>query len=231
MSLPEQLLRLQQIDLAIHKMQQELDDIAYRLSDNESLLAAESRLASQREQLEDARKKQKALEWEVDDLHEKARRTDSKLYGGGTKNPKELVNLEKEIRSLRSQISNKEDALLGLIDQGEEMEAKARASAEEFGRLNAEWLERQETLGKRKGEVETALVELRENRDRLAKQIDSGAISLYERTSRTRDQAVVKVQRGRCQGCHITVPTSQWQKAKAGNIVQCSSCSRILSVE
>jgi predicted nucleic acid-binding Zn-ribbon protein len=230
MSLPEQLYKLQQIDMELQRKQQELNDVENRLSDDKALLAAESKLTSQKEQLEDAKKKQKSSEWELEDLQVKVKGIDSKLYSGTTKDPKELVNLEKEVKVLKSKISTNEDALLGLMSQVEEIEAKVRTSGEEFERLKREWQERQETLGKRKTEIEAELAKLRENRDGLAQQIDSEALDVYERVRLTRGQAVVKVERGRCQGCHITVSTSQWQKAKAGDLIQCNSCSRILHV-
>lgn len=231
MSLAEQLYKLQQVDLEFQRMQQELKEVEDRLSDDKALVAAESKLVAQKEQLEDARKKQKDSEWELEDLQEKVRRIDSKLYVGTTTNPKELVNLEKEVKSLKSQIRPKEDALLVLMSQVEETEAKVRITAEEIERLKREWEQGQETLGQRKSEVETVLAKLRGDRNRLEQQIDPEAINTYERLRLTSGQAVVKVERGKCQGCHITVPTSQWQKAKAGDLIQCTSCSKILYLE
>ena len=231
MSLAEQLYRLQQVDLELQRKQQELSDVENQLRDDKALVAAESKLASQKEQLEDASKKQKSSEWELEDLQEKVRRIDSKLYSGTTKDSKELVNLEKEVKGLKSQIGPKEDALLGLMSQVEEIEAKMKTTAEELERLKREWKQRQETLGQSKGEVETVLAKLKEDRDRLGQQIDSEVLNTYERLRLTKGQAVVKVERGKCQGCHITVPTSQWQKAKAGDLIQCTSCNKILYLE
>ena len=231
MSLAEQLYKLQQVDLELQRKQQELKEVEDQLGDDKDLVAAESKLASQKEQLEDARKKQKSSEWELEDLQEKVRRIDSKLYSGTTKDSKELVNLEKEVKSLKSQIRPKEDALLGLMSQVEEMEAKVKTAAVEIERLKREWEQMQETLGQRKKEVETVLAKLKGDRNELEQQIDSEAINTYERLRLTRGQAVVKVERGKCQGCHITVPTSQWQKAKAGDLIQCTSCSKILYLE
>ena len=231
MNLAEQLHKLQQVDLELQKKQQDLDEIENRLSDDKALVAAESELASQKAQLEDARKKQKSSEWELKDLQEKVSQIGSKLYSGKTKDPKELVNLEKEVKGLKSQIGPKEDALLGLMSQVEELEAKVKATAEEIERLKKEWEQRQETLRQRKSEVEIVLVKLKEERKGLAQQIDSEVLNTYERLRLTKGQAVVKVERGKCQGCHITVPTSQWQKARAGDLIQCNSCSRILYLE
>jgi predicted nucleic acid-binding Zn-ribbon protein len=231
MSLAEQLYKLQQVDLELQRKQQELSDVENRLSDDKDLVAAESELASQKEQLEDARKKQKSSEWELEDLQEKVKKINSKLYVGTTTNPKELVNLEKEVKGIKSQIKPKEDALLELMSQVEEIEDKVKTTAEETERLKREWEQRQETLGQRKSEIETVLAKLGGDRDRLAQQIDSEALNTYERLRLTRGQAVVKVEKGKCQGCHITVPTSQWQKAKAGDLIQCTSCSKILYLE
>jgi predicted nucleic acid-binding Zn-ribbon protein len=231
MSLAGQLYKLQQADLELQKKQQELSEVENQLSDNKALVAAESRLASQKEQLEDARKKQKSSEWELEDLQEKIRQIDSKLYGGKTKDPKELVNLEKEVKGLKSQTTTKEDTLLGLMGLVEEVETGAETTAGELDRLKKEWEQRQETLRPRIGEIEIALADLKGERRRLAEQIDSEAFNIYERIRLTRGQAVVKVERGRCLGCHITVPTSQWQKAKAGDLIQCNNCSRILYLE
>jgi predicted nucleic acid-binding Zn-ribbon protein len=231
MSLAEQLYKLQQVDLELQRKQQELSEIESRLSDDKALVAAESKLASQKEQLEDARKKQKNAEWELEDLQEKVRQIDSKLYSGKTKDPKELINLEKEVKGLKSQIRPKEDALLGLMSQVEEIEAKVKTTAEELERLKREWEQSQETLGQKESEVETVLAKLRGDRNGLVQQIDPEVLNTYERLRLTRGQAVVKVERGKCQGCHITVPTSQWQKARAGDLIQCNSCSRILYLE
>jgi len=231
MSLAGQLYKLQQLDLELQKKQQELIEVENQLSDDKALVAAESRLASQKEQLEDMRKKQKSSEWELEDLQEKIRRIDSKLYSGKTKDPKELVNFEKEVKGLKSQTTTKEDTLLGLMSQVEEMEARAKTTAAELERLKKEWEQGQETLRPRKNEIEIALAELKVERSRLAEQIDSEAFNIYERIRLTRGQAVVKVERGRCLGCHITVPTSQWQKAKAGELIQCNNCGRILHLE
>jgi predicted nucleic acid-binding Zn-ribbon protein len=231
MSLAEQLYKLQQVDTELQRRQQELKEVEDQLSDDKALVAAESEIAIQKEQLEDTNKKQKDSEWELEDLQEKLRKIDGKLYSGTTKDSKELVNLEKEVKSLKSQIRPKEDALLVLMNQVEEIEAKVRITTEEIERLKREWKQRQETFRKRKSEVETVLNKLRGDRNILEQQIDPEAINTYERLRLTSGQAVVKVERGKCQGCHITVPTSQWQKAKAGDLIQCTSCSKILYLE
>lgn len=222
---------MQQLDLELQRKLQELSEVNHELSNNKDLVIAESKLSSHKEQLEDVSRKQKNSEWELEDLQEKIRQIDSKLYSGTTRDPKELVNLEKEVKSLKSQIKPKEDALLGLMSQMEEIEANVKTTSEEIERLKQEWEQKQETFGRRKSEIETLLAKLKEDRVALAQQLDSEVLNTYERIRLSRGQAVTKVERGECQGCHIAVPTSQWQKIKAGDLIQCNSCSRILYLE
>jgi predicted nucleic acid-binding Zn-ribbon protein len=231
MNLAGQLYKLQQLDLELQRKQQELSEVEHQLTDNKALVVCESKLASHKEQLEEVTRKQKNSEWELEDLQEKVRQIDSKLYSGATRDSKELVNLEKEVKGLKSQIRPKEDALLGWMSQVEETEANLKTTTEEIGLLKREWEQRQETCGQRKSEIEALLARLKGDRSILAQQIDSEALDTYARIRLARGQAVVKVEMGKCQGCHIAVPTSQWQKARAGDLIQCNSCGRILYLE
>ena len=231
MGLAGHLYKLQQLDLELQRRQQELRDLEHQLTDNEALLATESRLASQRTQLEDLRKRQRDSEWELEDLQEKVKQIGTRLYSGTTRNPKELTNLELELKGFRSQVKPKEDALLAFMSQVEEAEVQLATTTEELARLQPEWQERQHRLCQRKCELERALALLAENRNRLVEQTAPEALDLYQRVRVAKGEAVVKVERGKCQGCHITVPTSQWQKTRAGDLIQCNSCGRILYLE
>jgi len=231
MSLVGQLYQLQQLDLELQNKQQELKKVENQLIDDKALAVTESKHASQCEQLGDARRKQKSCEWELEDLQEKVKQIDRKLYDGTTKDAKELVNLGKEVKSLQNQIKTKEDTLLGLMSQVEDLEAKTKTTAEGLEQLKREWQQRQEVFGQKKSELEITLAKLRRDRDELAQQSDREALNTYERLRLTKEEAVVKVEKGRCLGCHVTVPTSQWQKVKAGDLIQCNNCHRIFYME
>jgi hypothetical protein len=231
MSLVGQLHKLQQLDIELQRNQQELNEVANHLSDDKALVATEARIVSQKDHLDGAKKKQKSSEWELEDLQDKVRQINGRLYGGKTKDPKELVNLEKEVKGLKSQIRTKEDALLEFMSQAEEMETGAKTTAGELESLKKEREQRQQTLGPRKNELEIVLADLKRERKRLVEQINSEAFNIYERIRLAMGQAVVKVEKGRCLGCHITVPTSQWQKVRAGDLIQCNNCGRILYLE
>lgn len=231
MNSPAQLYKLQHIDQELHERQQALDEIETQLSDDRVLAEARSALTSLKELLTEMGKRQKEAEWELEDLQEKVNQVDAKLYGGKVKNPKELVNLDLESKELHKVIRQKEDALLELMSEVEDIQAKAEESNKELKGLIREWHHKQQALTRRKSEVEARLASFQQSRQELAAEISPKALALYDEVRTTKEQSVAKVERGRCQGCHINLPTTQWQKAKAGNLVQCDSCGRILYVE
>jgi len=231
MNSPAQLYKLQHIDQELHERQQALDEIKTQLSDDRVLAEARSALASLKERLTEMRKKQKEAEWELEDLQGKVNQVDAKLYGGKVKNPKELVSLDLESKEFRKTVRQKEDALLELMSEVESIQAKAEESDKELKQLSQEWHHKQQALTRRKSEIEARLAGFQQSRQELAAEISPEALALYDEVRTTKERAVAKVERGRCQGCHINLPTTQWQKAKAGNLVQCDSCGRILYVE
>jgi len=231
MSLPGQLYQLQHLDIELQDRRQVIDDVTRQLSENQALLAAESQLASQKQQLAEANKRQKDFEWELEDVREKSNQLKSKLYGGMVKNPKELVNLENESEILKKKTRGKEDELLELMSQIEDLETNAEASTKELQEMRQEWQQKQEILNEKKTRTETELARLSQTRGELAQEISSEVLNLYEQIRLTKGQAIAKVEQGRCQGCYITLPISQWQRARSGELVQCSSCNRILYVE
>ena len=198
---------------------------------NGALVSAESKLSSQKQQLAEITKQQKSAEWDLEDLQSKSDLVNKKLYGGTVKNPKELANLEQELKILKSQSGKKEDVLLGLMSQVEDLQANVNTSAKELEQMKQEWQKESATLNQRKIEIETQLARLDKDYQQLVQQIEPETLALYEQIKLRRGQAIAKVEQGRCQGCHITLPISQGQKAKAGKLVQCNSCTRILYVE
>jgi predicted nucleic acid-binding Zn-ribbon protein len=73
--------------------------------------------------------------------------------------------------------------------------------------------------------------ELEGARKKLAGQLDSRSLRLYERLSKRYDRAVVPVVSHRCVGCSLVVPTSKRKSGadrSTGRVVTCESCGRIL---
>ncbi len=231
MTLPGQMYKLQQLDSELQRQRQYIEDIDRQLSGNKDLSKIEANLGSMKQQLTDMRKTQKEVEWKLTDMTERSRDINNKLYTGVIQSPKELLSLKHEAESLKQRIDTKEEELLEIMGQVEEKETEEKNCSQKFSELTQEWQQRQIDLAQKRDESEKEIARLHKSREEDLKQIEQRALSLYQQIKTIRGQAVVRVQQGQCQGCHMTLPIGQGQKAKAGEIVQCSNCSRILYVE
>ncbi len=231
MSVASRLYQLQETDSHLREKLRFLKDAVARLEHNEELSLAAAELATQQDGLEQARKQQRQLDWEVDDLTAKILAVNGKLYGGSVQNPKELMNLEQDVQGLKRHLKVREEVLLDAMGVAESSEAGVGSLRKQVEELTAAWEHERESLRLQKDNAELEIERLTQSRNLLRSEIGPDATGLYDQLSRAKGAAVVKVELGRCTGCNLTIPTGQWQKARAGEMVGCGSCGRILYVE
>ncbi len=208
-----------------------LKETAARLNHNADLTAAEEELASLASRLEVARKHQRKLEWEVDDLNTKIRGLNDKLYGGSVRNPKELVSLEQDVQSIKRHLAGKEEQLIEAMDVTESIDAEAEVLRQKVATLKAAWEQERPGLQELKDSTEAEVTRLTEAVLTMRDAIGPERAQHYDRLAAAKGMAMVKVEQGRCKGCNLTVPAGLWQRARVGDMVECGSCGRLLYVE
>lgn len=228
MTLAKTLYDLQQIDLNIQKEQETLDDINRQIGESEALNQARSELMAEKKHLAETEKQQRELEYEIDELRGSIKKLNDKLYGGKEKNPKELVSLEKELEIFKAKLRQKEDDLLDLMAEMESVQDKIKINNERLGNLEEEWRQEQKELTQRRAKVKSRLSDLNRTRKTAATDVTKQTLELYEVIRLRKGQAVVKIEQGRCQGCRLNLAVNELQRARAGDLIQCSSCGRIL---
>jgi predicted nucleic acid-binding Zn-ribbon protein len=228
MTLARTLYDLQQIDLNIQKEQETLDDINRQLGESEALTQVKAELLAEQKHLAETEKQQRDVEWEIEDLRNSIKQVNDKLYGGKSKNPKELVSLEKELDIFKAKLRQKEDDLLDLMAEIESVQDRIKINSERLGNLEGEWQREQKELAQRQAKVKRRLSDLSRKRQALAADIAKQTLELYEGIRLRKGQAVVKIEQGRCQGCRLNLAVNELQRARAGDLIQCSSCGRIL---
>jgi predicted nucleic acid-binding Zn-ribbon protein len=231
MNLARRLYELQSIDLEIQSFRETLAQLDLQIGADEVVLKAKADLDAMKKHLAETSQKCRDMEWETEDLRKSISKLNEKLYGGKVGNPKELMSLEQELENFNTKLKGKEDDLLELMTEEEVTRKSIAIQSERVVRLEADWQQQQKVLVQKKHEVEKQLLELDKKRQEAASSIDSQALSLYEGLRLKRGQAVVRVEQGMCQGCRITLPMNEWQRAKSGTVVQCSSCGKILYLE
>jgi uncharacterized protein len=225
----EKLLVLQDRDRKIHRVQQELAQIA---PERENL---RSHASTTQVQLDAAKTRVKQIESERKqrDLEVEAKKLQIEKYANQqlqTRKNEEYKALAHEIEMAKEAIFKIEDAEIVLMEQAE-------AAQKEVVRANAEANEAKKLadtqiaeLGQREENFKKELADLLQGRAELASAVDESTRSRYERLLKSKGgTAVVGIEHSACGGCHMKlqqqlIVTAQSQK----EIVTCSSCGRIL---
>jgi predicted nucleic acid-binding Zn-ribbon protein len=231
MNLARRLYELQHVDLEIQNYRENLVQLNFQIGENDVVLKAKADLDTMKKHLAEVIQKRRDMEWEAEDLRKNISKLNEKLYGGKIGNPKELLSLGEEAEGFKGKLKQKEDDLLNLMNDEEVTQKDITAQSERIGKLEDDWEQQQKVLVQQRIEVEKRLLEIDKKRQEIASNVDSKTLSLYEGVKLKKGQAVVKVEQGRCQGCRLTLPMNEWQRAKSGTLVQCSSCGKILYLE
>jgi predicted nucleic acid-binding Zn-ribbon protein len=225
----EKLLVLQDRDRKIHRVQEELAQIA---PERETL---RNRASSTQTQLDAAKNRVKQIESERKrlELEVESKKTQIEKYANQqlqTRKNEEYKALAHEIETCKGDIMKIEDSEIVLMEQTE-------AAVKEVARANGEANEAKKLadsliaeLGQREENFKKELAALQQGRAELAAAVDESARSRYERLLKGKgDNVVVGINHGVCGGCHMKLQQQLIVSCQAQKeIVTCSSCGRIL---
>ena len=221
---------LQELDLEIDRRRGRLDQIREHLGNDQPLAQPRQAVQEGRQQLKGLQSQHREAELESARLLEKVQNLDRKLYGGTVRNPRELSSMQEELGYLRQHQKEAEEGLLNTMLALDECQSSLTAAEQNLQQVEAEWQREQGELQQERDTLEAEIQRLKETRQSLAARIDTRELEVYERVRKTHaGRAVARVERGRCLGCGITLPTKELQQVRsASQPVRCSSCGRIL---
>lgn len=223
------LYQLQQIDDDLLAARRRLQVILQELQGSEALQRARQRKEAANELLQRARRKQNELELEFGSLNTKLKRSEQRLYSGAVHNPKELSDLQQEVASLTRRRGGLEDELLEAMMAAEEAETTHNQADSQMQAAEESWQARREALSAERDRLQAHVDQQAAARDELAARIDRAALAAYENTRQRRAGiAVALLQDELCQACGIRVSGTVLRGARAGELVYCASCGRIL---
>ncbi len=231
MSIGEALYRLQMLDNDIDQVRRRVVEIDATVKGTPALLHTRREAEIAAQALAAAQTAQEAAERDMAALDEKIAAEDKRLYAGTVKNPKEMVEIQEELASLKRRKQTWEDALLALMtktDGCREDDARCRQALVQAEALHAEDV--RHLLAERAAILKNA-VGYAERRSALVASMPKDAVDLYQkiRAKKNNGIAVALVRNGTCGGCGDGVPSSQVQQAHAGTAMPlCSNCGRIL---
>jgi uncharacterized protein len=229
----DHLLELQVIDTAIDRstarrrvLESETEVAAARSEAD----AAENVLGELGLKIDALARDQQRIEHEVDSLSQKSAAEDRRLYDGSIVNTKELGSLQREIENLKRRRSDREDELLGIMEERERLEERSALARTESQRQRVLAEEIAASAGVELAQIGTELEARAAERAALVSGIDPEAVELYDdlRAQKKGVGAVVLVD-GVCQGCHEKLSAMEMDRIKhTEGIRRCEHCRRIV---
>ncbi|MBM4432622.1 MAG: hypothetical protein FJ025_01305 [Chloroflexi bacterium] len=223
-----QLFQLQELELEIESDEQTLSHLTSQLGESQTVIKAREKLATEQNRLDALKHQQHDLENEIEDISAKLSTIEDGLFSGRVKNPKELSNLQHEAQGMKAKRSQLEDRVLELMEQTDSAAATITNLSNDLKKLEAEWQTQQQKLSADIEQLKAKLAELKQKRQQLSATIDPKALELYRELRKQKGLAIAKVEQGICRGCRISLSAAELQQARGNNLIQCSSCNRIL---
>jgi predicted nucleic acid-binding Zn-ribbon protein len=224
------LYQLQQLDLELERLIAEQQALAQTLQADAALRKARVEHHIAQQQLQAGLQAQKEAEWALEELDQRLRLLEQRLYSGAITNPKELHAVQQETQHLRAQQSRQEEMTLEVMDATETLQEMARQKSEATRSAEEAWSQQNTASVQRGGQLESKRQEAQTRRDQFAASIDADLLKRYETLKRSKQGRVVsKVEQNSCQWCRVILTPSEIQRARASQDLQtCGNCGRIL---
>src|SRR3954466_1284300 len=224
----ENLLKLQDIDREIRRLQDEVADFPKRVAVIELKLAGTKSQLSKAEAAvkadEAARRK---YETSISELRGKiSKYRDQSLDVKTNDQYKALLH---EIQFAEKEIAANEDKILELMVNADTRDKEVKVAKAELKAEMAEIEQEKEQARQRTAEDEKLLTEARAKRDGLRGGIREDLLRHYERVSKFRGSGISEVRDHKCMACQVMLRPQTYNDVRSGKeTVVCDSCQRIL---
>jgi len=224
------LYQLQKVDSQINLLDIRLKEIADLLRNDSEIQAATQALFEVSSSLSAANSVLQGIEQKIRTKRNKLEQSESSLYAGNIKNPKELQDLQKEVASLKSVISEYENELMEQMILIEQLEKEKRIHDDQLNSANKKLELRQKDLVEESKRIETQRSKLLTEREISLSQVPEQLILTYDDLRRKKSGvAVARVEDQTCSICGTSLTPAECQAAKSSTkIFTCSSCGRVL---
>jgi uncharacterized protein len=227
------LFQLQLLDLELDRLNAEQQAIQTSLQGNPKLRRLRSEHESAQQQTQSGLQAQKEAEWVLEDIMNRLKVQEQRLYSGTAINHKDLQPLQQEVQRLQAQQNRQEETLLELIDIAESLQEEAQHKQAILKQAEEAWGQESATLLARRDQVDVRREDLQKKRSQAASGIESGLLTRYNTLRRTKQgRAVSRVEQNSCQWCRVILTPSELQQVRISSELQtCSNCGRILYYE
>lgn len=223
------LYRLQQVDSQMDAIRARLKVIVETLENDLELRAATEALSAAETLHKQAGADLKQSEAEVEKQRIKIEQTESSLYGGNVKNPKELQDLQLDAASLKKHLGTLEERQLEAMLRAEETENSLDLAKTRLADVQSRLLEQNRDLATESDALNRDLERLTSERGAVTGTLDVQFLKTYEGLRQhKRGVAVATISEDACSACGTTLTASQQQGVRSTQLFYCPTCGRIL---
>ena len=224
----ENLLKLQDADKEIRRLQDEVAELPKRVA------AIEQKLAGTKAELEKAQSAIKTdeaarrkFETAITDLRSKiSKYRDQSLDVKTNEQYKALLH---EIQFSEKEIAANEDKILELMVNADARDKEVKAAQAELKAETAEIEQEKEQARQRTAEDQKLLAEWNAKRNQIRTGVKEDLLWHYERVSKFRGTGISEVRDHKCMACQVMLRPQTYNDVRSGQqTVVCDSCQRIL---
>jgi predicted nucleic acid-binding Zn-ribbon protein len=224
----ENLLKLQDADREIRRLQDEVAELPKRVA------AIEQKLAGTKAQLDKAQAAIKADEaarrkYDANITELRGKISKYRDQSLDVKTNEQYKALLHEIQFAEKEIAANEDKILELMVNADIRDKEVKAAQAELKEETAEIEKEKELARQRTAEDEKLLAEWRGKRDQLRSGVREDLLRHYERVSKFRGSGISEVRDHKCMACQVMLRPQTYNDVRSGKeTVVCDSCQRIL---
>lgn len=221
----------------LQKIDAQLDQGAARALEIKNKIETDTRILDQQRSVDEAEKvlaaeqsHLKRIEQDTAARRIKLEQSESSLYGGKVRAPKELQDLQNEAAGLKRTISALEDQELEVMIRVEEAQMRLNTAKQQLSAVTAEVMTENAALSGEKSMLQSLAEKLKIERSAVLDQIDPNFLAEYERLRKAkRGIAVASMVDNACSGCGTVLTPADRQSARSpSSVFHCPTCSRII---
>ncbi len=230
MNQSSQLYQLQKIDTQIDRTTTRLAEIARELAADETVRAAQQNLEAAKRAQYKVQQNLRSIEQDAQAVRIKINTSESSLYGGKIRNPKELQDIQTEIASLKKRHAALEDSQLEAMLELDEAESELKSAETALTATQATHTSQQAGLLGEQSQLQKKMDRLQVERSATLGSILPENLEIYERLRKQkRGVAVAAIEDNACAGCGTSIRPAELQSARSPDqMAYCSTCGRIL---
>lgn len=230
MSYSFHLFQLQKLDSQIDQGSARIREIKARMDADRRVQDAQDQLDANLAALEQAQNSLTKIERDAAAKQTKLEQSESTLYGGKVKVPKELQDLQHEVASIKKSIASLEDQQLDAMVQVETAQVANEDARRHLIQVQGEFASDNAILTGESGMLSTLGERLQVERKAIVNQIDATTLEEYERLRKTkRGVAVASISDNCCSACGTQLTAADRQSARSPlQMFHCPSCGRFI---